>query len=308
MSIAVAIYADHQETIQYPVGYIASQLDWADEVWLFGGDEISTHLLEITVPQHLRWPSRPLVAHNIRHKVSLPEDIAIARNKTQLHLREHSTCDWFVILSADTLPTSAAVETIRYLIDLRIDAPRHIPTHMLELYCDVGSSPYGCTIFHRDYANDWTGDGSYFLGSAGGEDTKIPTCLHLGYLSTDAVGRHLAQHARTWNSPEGARRFDLYQNDRREFVRQTLLDIRERRVTAGAQPQKYISRLIFVDEPEFWLPARFEGVPGHDLCHRDNAEYLSREYAKAIDALGLRDDLEFVRSIANEIGRDWSQK
>lgn len=292
-SIAVSIYADHQETIQYPIEYIVSQLAWAEEIWLFGGDDTSTKLLG---------PN----AINIHQKVLTPSDIAFARNLVQGVLREKSNADWFVMLSADTLPTPAAFETMQELIYRRIKIPTHVPTHMVELYCDVGSSPYGCTLIPRSYAGDWDADGSYFKGSAGGPDTRIPDCLHLGYLGTDAVGRHIAQHAKTWSSPKAVLRYRLYQENRREFVRETLLDIRERRVTAGAQPNKYISRLVFLDEPEFWSPARFESVPAHDLTHRVNAEYLSKEYLKAIDALGLRDDLEFVRSVANEIGRDWS--
>lgn len=296
-TMAVCIYADNQETIQYPVEYIVKQLAWEQDVdvWLFGGDEISTRLLG---------PD----AINIHQKVRSPGDIAVARNLIQGAVRDLSNADWFVMLSADTLPTEAAFDTMRELIAQRIGVPTHIPTHMVELYCDVGSSPYGCTLIPRAYDGEWDADGSYFKGSAGGPDTHTPGCLHLGYLGTDAVGRHLAQHAKTWNSPNAVLRHQLYQSDRRAFVREILLDIRERRVTAGAQPNQFISRLIFLDEPEFWLPTRFEGVPAHDLTHRTNAAGLSREYEKAIDALGLREDLEFVRSIANEIGRDWSGK
>lgn len=302
-TIAVSIYVDHQEVIGYPVNYIVRNLAWADEVWLFGGDKTSTRLLADTC-----LGIRDNVSvHNIEHKVALPDDIAIARNKTETYLREHSKCDWFVTLSADTLPTSAAVERMIGLAEFhKIVDPRHVPTHCAELYCDVGSSPFGCTFFPRTFVSKWDGDGSYHVGSGGGQHTAVPQCLHLGYIGTDAVGKHMAQHAITWNAPHATKRYELYQRDRRAFVRDTLLDIRERRTTAGAHPQRYIESLIFVDEPEFWLPKRFEGVPGHDLTHRVNAEYLSQEYGKAIDALGLRSDLEFVRSVANEIGRDWS--
>lgn len=301
-SIAVSIYADHQETIQYPIGYIYSQLVWADEVWLFGGDETSTRLIEQGCAP-LRSGSS---IHNIDHKIVLPSDIASARNATQQFVLDRSECDWLVILSADTLPTPAAVDTIHRLITQRHFDPLHVPTHMVELYCDVGSSPYGCTLFHRNRAGRWDGDGSYFVGMVSGFDTTVPECLHLGYLGTDAVGRHIAQHALTWQSDVAIRRRELYTNNRREFVKETLLDIREKRVTAGAQPQRHISRLVFLDDLEFWEPRRFDGVPEHDLCHRVNAEYLSREYMKAIEAMGLSEDLQFVRSVANEIGRDYS--
>lgn len=297
LNMAVCIYADNQEAIQYPVEYIVKQLSRERdvEVWLFGGDAISTQLLG---------PD----AVNICQKVRTPSDIATARNLVQGVVREMSSADWFVMLSADTLPTEAAFETMRELISKQIEIPTHIPTHMVELYCDVGSSPYGCTLIPRAYKGEWDADGSYFKGSAGGPDTHAPGCLHLGYLGTDAVGRHLAQHAKTWGSEKAVLRHQLYQSDRRAFVRETLLDVRERRVTAGAQPNQFISRLIFLDEPEFWSFERFVGIPAHDLTHRDNAAELSKEYLKAIDALGLREDLEFVRSVANEIGRDWSGK
>ena len=299
--IAVIIYVDHQETIQYPVGYIVSQLGWASEVWLFGGDETSTGLIsQACGPRH-----GCAIARNINHKIVEPQDIAIGRNKTQKFVLEHSNCDWFVVLSADTLPTPRAVDRIMGLIGENITAERHISTHMVELYCDVGCSAWGCTLLPRSFAhNQWTADGSFFVNTGGGGYTMPPECLHLGYIGTDQVGRHITQHASTWVG-NGHERHQLYRRDRAGFVKRILSEIREKLGAVGAPAQRNVNQLTFIDEPEFWNPARFAGVDPGELPHRVNAEYLAGEYMKAVDGLGLRDDLNFVKSIANQIGRHY---
>lgn len=298
---AVSIYVDHQEVIQYPVGYVASQLHWADEVWFFCGDAENVRLVEAQIEQW-RTPRHRIFVHDIGHKVVTPGDIATARNKSHEFLLEHSSCEWFVVLSADTLPTPMAVETMARLMDKLVEEPHHVPTHMMELYCDVGSSAYGCTLVPRWHRGQWASDGSYFA-SGRDLDTTVPECLHLGYAGTDQVGRHLAQHARTWSSDGGRLRRELYERDREAFVRETLLDIREKRVTCGAMPHAHVRGLIFFDEPEFWNPDRFADAAALELRYRDSAEHLSREYSRAIDAMGLREDMNFVRRIADQVGR-----
>lgn len=300
--VAVSIYVDHQDVIQYPIGYIVSRLVWADEVWLFGGDAENARLLNLAVEQSCGPARRGVSIHDIGHKVNSPGDIATARNKAQAFLLENSSCEWSVVLSADTLPTPMATETIARLIDQGVDEPHHVPTHMMELYCDVGSSAYGCTLVPRAHRGQWASDGSYFA-SGRDLDTSVPECLHLGYAGTDQVGRHLAQHARTWSSDGGRIRHELYQRDRDGFVRETLLDMREKRVTCGAMPHRHVRGLIFFDEPEFWNPDRFAGAAALELGYRDSAEHMSREYARAIDAMGLRNDMNFVRRIADQVGR-----
>lgn len=294
-SIAVSIFIDHQEVIQYPIGYIYQNLCWADEVWIHCGDDVTARLVSEACGE-LRPGTRIEVMHM---KIAQPGDIAACRNASLRMLRQLSRCDWYVFLSADTLPTDAAArEIVAHAEANAWQRPVNIPTHMLVMYVDVGSSSWGCTLLPSGFAGEWAEDGSYFKEDD--RDISPPLCLHLGYLGTDAVGRHMIQHAKTWNSPAGAARAQLYLTDRAAFVRDTLLDIREKRSTSGAHPSWLISGLWFVDEPEFWRRERF-----HPQCtYAGVAEHLAAEYRRAVAALGVQDDMLFVKGIADGIGRE----
>lgn len=134
--IAISIYVDHQEVIGYPVGYICSKLGWADEVWVHAGDATSHALViqECSKYSNVR-------THNINHKVyEFEGTIASGRDKCVEFLRANSSCDWFVVLSADTLPTALGVQEIIRCCERNITIPQSVSTHMAAMYSCAGYS------------------------------------------------------------------------------------------------------------------------------------------------------------------------
>ncbi len=292
--IAVSIYVDHQDVIMYPLEYICSRLSWAEEVWIHAGDDVTHALVKMGCEKFTN-----VHFHVVNHKIVEPQDIAIGRTKCFEWLRNNTTCDWFVALSADTLPTDMGAVYIVNLCDANPRDPISISTHMICLYVDAGWSHWGCTVFHRSFVQEWAEDGSYFKNSAGMEGTRLAMCIHLGYLGTDALGRHLTQHTKTWRSDNTGPVNDYNIRSRNEFIERRLLDIRENRPMAGHSGSPHISGLIFFDEPEFFATDATGQLP-----YREVATHLSEEYKRAVTHLGLTDDMNNVRNIANRIGRN----
>lgn len=293
--IAISIYIDNHEVVQYPIEYICSRLAWADEIWIHAGDDVTYPLVKASCE---KFPN--VRFHVVHHKVREPKDIAIGRTKCFDWLRHNTTCDWLVALSADTLPTDAAKDYIIDRCNNDMRTPESVSTHMSALYLDAGWSYWGCTVFHRSYVQDWAEDGSYFKDGGGQGGTRLALCIHLGYISTDALGRHLLQHSKTWNHNVNVQHALEYKNlTRDQFIEQRLIDMRDKRMMSGHTASRFIPRILFVDEPEFWAADTTGELP-----YREVGKMLSDEYVRAIQAMGLREDLDNVRSIANRIGRD----
>lgn len=291
--IAVSIFVDNQEVIGYPVGYVCSRLGWADEIWVHAGDAVSHALVSEECGKYSN-----VKTHIIDYKVREFEGtIAWARNKCLDFLRENSSCDWFVVLSADTLPTPLGAEEIAKCCDRNIVIPASISTHMAAMYSCAGYSRWGCTVMPRSCQMKFGNDGSYLEGVGNDSATPLAMCVHLGYLSADMMGRHHTQHRKLWVNGTNDNCVSQYQGDRGNFIAERLIDIRDRRLMTGSQTDRRESRLVLIDEPDFMkVDSRY---PWRGL-----GESLSQEYMLAIDAMGLKNEMQYVRSIADAIGRD----
>lgn len=302
--IAISIYIDNHETIQYPIEYICSRLAWADEIWIHAGDDVTHALVKASCEKFSN-----VHFHLVNHKIDEPKDIAIGRTKCFDWLRNNTTCEWFIALSADTLPTDLARD---YIFDrasgsptfaLAGPGPESISTHLACLYVDAGWSYWGCMMFHRSYIEEWASDGSYFKDQAGAQGTRLSMCIHLGYLGTDALGKHLIQHTKTWRKSGDYVYSVDHANDYRnlprdQFIERKLYNIRQKQSLSGHNANPFIPNLIFVDEPEFWAVDTTGQLP-----HREVGKQLSDEYVRAIQHFGLQEDLNNVRAIANRMGR-----
>src|ERR1022692_280982 len=106
--IAVFIYVDNQEVINYPVDFIISNLDFADKIMLFGGDEISTDYLKTLQKDNVE---------NIDFKIKIPEDIAEAQNICIEKIKGYFDPDVIIILQADTAINETGIIEIKEWIN-----------------------------------------------------------------------------------------------------------------------------------------------------------------------------------------------
>lgn len=269
MRLVACIYLDHQEVMNYPLGYVLESLDWVDAIYLYGSDDGNTAFLEDLKLKHRMGPK--LVVQNMNLRMADDPSVWPYATNRMIDLTIASDpFDFLVVAGCDTLATDESIEMCLEFCrpDNREDA-LHLHTTDATLYMQRGGGN-GHSILGRCFTGR-IGVRRHFERGIQLENTDrtryVFRCIHIGYLGLELCANHLRQAARTWNDANNKNLADLYDSgDIESFVRGTVA----RRVPRG------------------WPPI----------------EEVDPRYTKVIDDLGLREEctqiVELIRSPSGE--------
>jgi hypothetical protein len=217
MKIAASIYVDHQDEIQFPVGFITRDFQCFDRIYFFGSDKANTALLEEIRDQHLLRDRITCVT--IDHKVVTSFDISIAQNKCLDYLVAHDGCEYFMTVQADILLTDRAKAIMKDWIATRQDLKDayHLTVLHARLFIPTHPTYFGFTMMGRESDQRFVGDGAYLRGTP--YNPHEWNCLDVGYLGIEQYYRHIARHRKTWKENLRIGELaDLYHRDRKKFI------------------------------------------------------------------------------------------
>lgn len=190
MKTVWATYTDKQEIIQFPVGFLKSEIP---QLLVFASDEKEKkYLLSQGVPSAV-----------IDFKITDKYSIATAQNLCVDKVFKELNADFVVWLQADTYPTQEArkliedftgnAQNLGKCIDFKV---RHIRLfHTLN-----DSTHFGCTVIGRHCPSRFVFDGCS-VENVKTIDTE-DLCVDIGYLSIEQTRRHLDSHADVWKFGE----------------------------------------------------------------------------------------------------------
>lgn len=287
MRLASVIYLANQQTIGYPVEYVArSLLAFADELWLLAGDDWSYRWL---LDRYAHGGGNQFVGR-IEHPIATVGDIPAMMTRALSFVRGASSADFILLSQADEVATPEVAAAIG---DWMTPAHRADARHC---YCRIGflyqhsATGWGNTICGRDFAGEFRGDGIGFDADGHHIDflgDGLACYLEIGSLSPEMYFRHQSQHVKTWREyglmgPRLAAYPGALERDpalapwlktpvsRDEFLRLSLLDARNRIFNGPLVP----------------------------------VESVDARFTKVIDDLGLRDDCTYVCETVRRLSLD----
>ena len=250
--VVACLYLDNQEEAQFPIERVLESVGFADEWFFAASDHDNEHVLRKF------WRLGPTFITGA--KIETSSDISSAMNMARGVAFAQTDTDIVVLVQADTLSTPEVNNWLRsYTRHMPLDQARWLQAADSQLYLDFQPG-WGFSIVGREWPGLFHADGlSNTVKFLYEEFSDVPTCLHIGYLSSAMARRHRRLAARLWGVPEQIPLIDSMDDD--EFV-------------------AWHIEHVFKYSPTF-----------------RPIEEIDARYSKVIDDLELREDQAFVYDI-----------
>jgi hypothetical protein len=262
MSIAVATYVDNQAIVKYPLYYITTMWDWADELYWFASDNENAKVFKSEyslLPEDLKRKLKIIV---LDHKITSPDQICIAQNKSIQWMKENCKTDYLAFQQADLIITPHGIGIINDWLSQKPCRPIAFAALQNKLFVELLDNPFGVVIMNHDFnykavpgwfVNDGGTNesikslyGIRKMSSSFSDDPSLNSwsldvitkneriMMDLGYFDIDSYYRKLTNHIRLWPDKEWKTKMkELFDRSKEDGIKAAFERISQHEETGG---------------------------------------------------------------------------